>query len=687
MKKVWKWLLLALCTACALCAFAACKKNGATAVTHRHTLAHYVEREATCFKAGVKEHLECLICKKAFSTETRKEVSAKDLQIAYLPHTEVEDEAIEPTCTTNGRTAGKHCSVCGLTIVKQEVIPAGHKEVVTDRAVAPTCTESGLTEGRSCSVCNTVTVKQEVIPATGHKVVIDKAVASTCTEHGLTEGKHCSVCDTVLEEQKVVSVTLHTWTDKVCAVCGIDYYTEGLDYQLSEDGNTYSVSGIGKASGDIIIPSVYLGKPVIAIEEDAFFDCTALTGITIPNSVESIDRWAFVGCGLASIKVESGNNVYHSEGDCLIETATNTLVVGCKNSIIPEDGSVTKIGNNAFAKCIGLTNIAIPDVVTEIDYSAFQFCINLTGIAIPNGVELIAYNVFYACKNLATVTMGDRVERIMERAFASCIELTSITIPNSVKEIDDYAFCYCYRLSSLTIGSGAKSIGEAAFASCTDLTSVTVPDNVLEIRDHAFRGCSSLTSVTIEDGVRDIYQSAFSECAELSEITIPNSVDYIGDSAFRSCSNLASVTIGSGVTYISTLVFEGCNSLTSITVDSENKVYHSAGNCIIETATKTLIVGCKNSVIPTDGSVTTIDQWGFLNCTGLTEIKIPKSITKIGAGAFEGCTNLTSIIFEGKMDEWNLITKRIDWNKDTGVFIVHCSDGDLDKDGNEIESE
>ena len=111
MKKVWKWLLLVLCTACALCAFMACKKVNKPALSHQHTLAHYIGREATCFKVGVKEHLECLICKKTFSTETRKEVSQKELQIACLPHTEVEDKAVEPTCTQSGRTAGKHCLV------------------------------------------------------------------------------------------------------------------------------------------------------------------------------------------------------------------------------------------------------------------------------------------------------------------------------------------------------------------------------------------------------------------------------------------------------------------------------------------------------------------------------------------------------------------------------------------------
>ena len=158
--------------------------------------------EATCTETGLTEGKHCSVC---------GEVLVKQNVVPAKGHTEVIDKAVEATCTESGLTEGKHCSVCGEILVKQNIIPAkGHTEV-TDKAVEATCTESGLTEGKHCSVCGEVLVKQNVIPAKGHTEVIDKAVEATCTETGLTEGKHCSVCGEVLVKQTVVAAKGHSW--------------------------------------------------------------------------------------------------------------------------------------------------------------------------------------------------------------------------------------------------------------------------------------------------------------------------------------------------------------------------------------------------------------------------------------------------------------------------------------------
>ena len=197
---------------------------------HTCNLTYHAKVEPTCVQAGTKEYWYCSECKTYYSDENGENVvSESQLAIPASGHTEVTDAAVAATCTTDGKTAGKHCSVCNTVLVKQETIKAnGHTEVL-DKAVAPTCTETGLTEGKHCSVCNTVLVKQETIKANGHTEVIDKAVAPTCTETGLTEGKHCSVCNEILVKQETVKANGHIEViDKAIApTCTETGLTEG----------------------------------------------------------------------------------------------------------------------------------------------------------------------------------------------------------------------------------------------------------------------------------------------------------------------------------------------------------------------------------------------------------------------------------------------------------------------------
>ena len=133
------------------------------------------------------------------------------------------------------------------------------------------------------------------------------------------------------------------------------------------------------------------------------------------------------------------------------------------------------------------------------------------------------------------------------------------------------------------------------------------------------------------------------------------------------------------MTSINNGAFSRCSGLTSITVDAQNPVYHSAGNCIIETESKTLIAGYQNSAIPDDGSVISIGFGAFYGCSGLTSITIPDSVTSIGEWAFAYCSGLTNITFNGTMEQWNSISKVDNWNSGTGDYTIYCTNGDINK--------
>lgn len=256
---------------------------------------------------------------------------------------------------------------------------------------------------------------------------------------------------------------------------------------------------------------------------------------------------------------------------------------------------------------------------------------------------------------------------------------SEIVIPSEyeglpVTAISPYAFMDCSNIVSITIPDSVTVIGEQAFSGCAGLTSVTVPAGVTQIASGTFLGCSGLTSVFLPEGITAIGNAAFWGCGSLAKINIPDSVASIGAGAFCDCVSLTGLSISSNVTEISDHAFAGCTGLEYITVAPENSVYHSAGNCLIETSGKTLTAGCKNSVIPSDGSVTTITASAFDKCTGLTRLSIPASVVLIQSTAFYGCENLVDLHYAGTMTQWDAVAHSLDTDG-LGDYTVHCTDG------------
>ena len=294
---------------------------------------------------------------------------------------------------------------------------------------------------------------------------------------------------------------------------------------------------------------------------------------------------------------------------------------------------VTRIGDDAFRNCGGLSSVTIPDSVESIGWRAFYDCSGLTSVTIPDGVTIINEHAFYGCNSLSSVTIPSSVTIIEYCAFEFCRRLVSVTIPNSVTSIGRSAFSCCSSLTSVVIGNGVTSIGDNAFWGCSGLTSVTIPDGVTSIGSYAFSGCSSLTSVTIPDSVTSISYAAFGGCSGLTSVTIPNSVTSIGSSAFSGCSGLTNVTIPEGVTSIEGYTFSGCSGLTSVTLpDSVTSIGDFAFDCCN---------GLTSVSIP--NSVTSIGRHAFQDCSSLMSVTIPNGVKSIGAQAFSGCSSLASV--------------------------------------------
>ncbi len=495
----------------------------------------------------------------------------------------------------------------------------------------------------------------------------------------------------------------------------VDIDANGIKYALNNDGNSYSVVGIKEdnANASIVIPSEYNSKPVTAIAERAFCLREELKSITIPESIVSIGVNAFSDCrSLTEIKYNATEcsksdynyNIFNYGGQ---NGEGIKVIVGANVKIIPDylfyskysdsaskitevvfsEGSVCEsIGCSAFENCSSLKTINIPNGIVKIDSNAFKDCSLLENVDIPSTVNDIGVSAFEGCSSIVSVTIPDNLSSIKKDTFADCIGLVDLVIGNGVESIDDGAFSGCNALKNISIGSKLSSLSVgSAFFRCSNIETINMAsentkyhvDNnclietatkklvfgsknsviptdgsVTAIGHSAFR-YRGVERMNIPDCIVSIGSYAFEYCSELIEIHIPDSVTTISSGAFRGCQKLTGITIPKNVASIENDSFNECSNLSRINVDRENLKYHSDGNCLIETDKKTLVLGCKNSVIPADGSVTIIGNNAFYGCHNLTNITIPYKVTTIGFYAFSNCYKLRSIVIPENVSSIN----------------------------------
>ncbi|MGN0677904.1 MAG: leucine-rich repeat protein [Ruminococcus sp.] len=368
---------------------------------------------------------------------------------------------------------------------------------------------------------------------------------------------------------------------------------ENLTYNICSDH--IEILSCDESATEVTIPSEIDGLPVTTIGGLAFYDCSELKSISIPETI-------------------------------------------------------TEIGYVAFRNCSGLTELTIPDSVTKIEEEAFLGCSGLTKITVgknnPNyaDVDGILFNkdfseiiLYPAKKENTSYIIPDSVTNIREYTFDSCKNLTSITIPDSVTSIKAGAFQNCSGLTSITIPDSVTTIGIGTFSGCSGLKSATIGKNLTTIENFAFLHCSGLTEINIPDSVTSIGDYVFASCSSLTSIKIPESVTNIGSRTFMGCSGLTEITIPKSVTNIGNAAFSDCMNLTGVTVDKNNSNYADIDGTLFNKDFSALLFHPfkekETSYIIPD-SVKIIGSEAFSNCSNLTEITVPKSVTKIERAAF-----------------------------------------------------
>lgn len=460
---------------------------------------------------------------------------------------------------------------------------------------------------------------------------------SAVTKLELNEGLE-SIGSDSFEGLAIESVVI---PDSVTDMGGVFDKCETLKKVVIGDG----VSVIGTATFSFCrsLTDVEFGKSVKRIEWLAFDDCPSLEKVTLPEGLEYLDPKAFSRCdnlqynvykgarylgsaandyeyllsfesnditslefhpdmrrlmtkglselaSLTELSIKDGKYLY-VEGNCLIDRDTKTLIAGLNNSVIPNDGSVTAIGDYAFYKCKEFKITYFPNKLESVGVYAFSECDSLTTIKFFGAFESIGFGAFSDCDSIYSIHLPDSLKTIGGDAFKSCRSLPEVVIPDSVTDLGEEAFRFCYNLESVTVGEGITELPGWVFQTCWSLEKVVLPRGLKVIDDRAFAGCSSLPSIVLPEGLLYINEKAFQDCESLSTIYLPRTLLGVGYQAFEGCS-LTSVSLGEKLLELGEDVFGKSDSYMTVgyrgtvemwkKIENYNKINKSLESVTIE---------------------------------------------------------------------------------------------------------
>ena len=368
-----------------------------------------------------------------------------------------------------------------------------------------------------------------------------------------------------------------------------------------------------------------------------------------------------------TLKVDGTSYVVSNAENCKAEN----VIVPAEYNGLP----VTEIGGSAFSFNETMTSIELPDTIKVIDVLAFDCCL-LKTITIPDSVEKIGEGAFSCCLELESVTFGAGLKTIGGGAFDSTA-LKRVVIPANVETVGDTAFICCAQLEEVVIQDGVTSIGREAFAMCEKLKTVILPNTLADMGNNVFKDSPAI-EYNIYEGMKYLgsatnpYLVLVGRNEGTRLVTHADTV-FIMSHAFYNCEDIVSVELGQNVRYIGSSALKGMDLLKTITVHADNPYYYAVGNLLIDKSTNVPILGCKTSVIPSDGSVTELNLNIFSGIATIKTIVIPKGVKKVCFDFF-GLSQLESVVLGSDVDHVIVDSHYDDCeNKAENCFAVyHC---------------